>query len=176
MLTLWWPISLHSHKPPGPHCFEPFTCNVYRSFQPHNMHMCKQFLGKVSRAKMFFENQTYLWFVWSFLQNEVELKIKEIFIPWKAKHTGKICSSTSAHTLKSCRSEPSLWDAHVLELPQRSTLSIHSGHVLWTHFAWRDFRSMISQKFSIQPTTVSYVIGKGTVYAFEWYHSQHERA
>ena len=89
-LTLSWPISLHSHKPPGPHCFEPFTCNVYRSFQPQNMHMCKQFLGKVSTAKMFFENQTYLWFVWFFLQNENELKIKEIFLPWKAKHTGKI--------------------------------------------------------------------------------------
>ena len=89
-LTLSWPISLHSHKPPGPHCFEPFTCNVYQSFQPQNMHMCKQFLGKVSTAKMFFENQTYLWFVWFFLQNENELKIKEIFLPWKAKHTGKI--------------------------------------------------------------------------------------
>ena len=89
-LTLSGPISLHSHKPPGPHCFEPFTCNVYRSFQPQNMHMCKQFLGKVSTAKMFFENQTYLWFVWFFLQNENELKIKEIFLPWKAKHTGKI--------------------------------------------------------------------------------------
>ena len=49
------------------------------------MHMCKQFLGKVSTAKMFFENQTYLC-----LQNENELKIEEIFLPWKAKHTGKI--------------------------------------------------------------------------------------
>ena len=93
ILTLSWPISLHSHKPPGPHCFEPFTCNVYRSFQPQNMHMCKQFLGKDSTAEMFFENQTYLWFVWFFLQNENELKIKEIFLPWKAKHTGKDCSS-----------------------------------------------------------------------------------
>ena len=92
-LTLSWPISLHGHKPPGPHCFEPFTCNVYRSFQPQNMHMCKQFLGKVSTAKMFFENQTYLWFVWFFFQNENELKIKEIFLPWKAKHTGKIVAS-----------------------------------------------------------------------------------
>ena len=89
-LTLSRPISLHSRKPPGPHCFEPFTCNVYRSFQPHNMHMCKQFWGKVSTAKIFYDYQTYLWFVWYFLQNEHELKIEEIFLPWKAKHTGKI--------------------------------------------------------------------------------------
>ena len=89
-LTLSRPISLHSHKPPGPHCFEPFTCNVYRSFQPQNMHMCKQFWGKVSTAKIFYDYQTYLWFVWFFLQNEHELKIEEIFLPWKAKHTGKI--------------------------------------------------------------------------------------
>ena len=66
MLTLSRPISLHSRKPPGPHCFEPFTCNVYRSFQPHNMHMCKQFWGKVSTAKIFYDYQTYLWFVWYF--------------------------------------------------------------------------------------------------------------
>ena len=52
--------------------------------------MCQQFLGKVSTAKMFFDNQTYLWFVQFFLQNENELKIEEIFLPWKAKHTGKI--------------------------------------------------------------------------------------
>ena len=90
LLTLSRPISLHSRKPPGPHCFEPFTCNVYRSFQPHNMHMCKQFWGKVSTAKIFYDYQTYLWFVWFFLQNEHELKIEEIFLPWKAKHTGKI--------------------------------------------------------------------------------------
>ena len=89
-LTLSRPISLHSRKPPGPHCFEPFTCNVYRSFQPHNMHMCNQFWGKVSTAKIFYDYQTYLWFVWFFLQNEHELKIEEIFLPWKAKHTGKI--------------------------------------------------------------------------------------
>ena len=89
-LTLSRPISLHSHKPPGPHCFEPFTCNVYQSFQPHNMHMCKQFWGKVSTAKIFYDYQTYLWFVRFFLQNEHELKIEEIFLPWKAKHTGKI--------------------------------------------------------------------------------------
>ena len=50
-LTLSWPISLHSHKPPGPHCFEPFTCNVYRSFQPQNMHMCKQFWGRIPQLK-----------------------------------------------------------------------------------------------------------------------------
>ena len=54
------------------------------------MHMCKQFWGKVSTAKIFYDYQTYLWFVRFFLQNEHELKIEEIFLPWKAKHTGKI--------------------------------------------------------------------------------------
>ena len=93
--SLFNPIETHffaqsQASGPGPHCFEPFTCNVYRSFQPQNMHMCKQFWGKVSTAKIFYDYQTYLWFVWFFLQNEHELKIEEIFLPWKAKHTGKI--------------------------------------------------------------------------------------
>ena len=120
-LTLSRPISLHSHKPPGPHCFEPFTCNVYRSFQPHNMHMCKQFWGKVSTAKIFYDYQTYLWFVRFFLQNEHELKIEEIFLPWKAKTHEKDCSSIDAHVAELPQLASSI-DAHVVELPQRATL------------------------------------------------------
>ena len=154
-LTLSRPISLHSHKPPGPHCFEPFTCNVYRSFQPHNMHMCKQFWGKVCTAKicLWLSNLPLSSLDFCFKMTH-ELKIEEIFLPWKAKHTGKICSSIDAHVAELPQLASSI-DAHVVELPQRDTLYYTLAIALRTHFAWRTLQINVSQKFSIPPTTVS---------------------
>ena len=70
--ALFWAIHMY--------CVSVFSTPQYAHVQA--------IFGKVSTAKMFFENQTYLWFVWFFLQNE--LKIKEIFLPWKAKHTERL--------------------------------------------------------------------------------------
>ena len=78
-------IALRKIAPEKTAFFEPFTCNVYRSIQPQNMHMCKQFLGKVSTAKMFFENQTDVVMIFPSLK----MNSKSMYFPMM-KHTGKI--------------------------------------------------------------------------------------
>ena len=173
-LTLSWPISLHSHKPPGPHCFEPFTCNVYRSFQPQNMHMCKQFLGRFPQLKCSLRIKL------TFGSYDFSFKMKMNSKSKRFSYLGKL------NTRKDCSSiARTRWRAAAASQLHRRTryraaAASHAINTLWPRapntFCVTWLQINISQKFSIPPTTVSYVIGKGTVYAFEWYHSQHERA
>ena len=131
-LTLSWPISMHSHKPPVDRIVlsQSHVMCIW-SFQPQNIHMCKQFFGKVSTAKMFFENQTYLWFVWFFLQNENELKIEEIFLPWKAKlWDGKDCSSIARTRWRAAAASQLHRRTRYRAAAASHTLATRSEHIL----------------------------------------------
>ena len=121
--------------------------NLYRSFQPHRYaHVLSNFSGseKVSTAKLVLweSNSTFGTYDFYFkTENELKIDVSN-FLPWKAKHTGKIV----AHIART-RWRAAAASQHRRRTRYRAAAASHAINTLWLRICEYILRDVTSDRY-----------------------------